>query len=91
MLFMAVESIGRRSDGMGGQKSYYFHGTAPDEQARPSRLNDLLNERSPAFFDACIARIRSWGERPDAAPCYGVSWAEGRRPRKAMTSCYPTV
>src|SRR5262245_60407874 len=26
--------------------SHYLHGTAPDEQSRLSRLNDLINERS---------------------------------------------
>jgi SAM-dependent methyltransferase len=31
-------------------------------------------------FDVCLAALRSWGERPDAAMWYAVSWAEGRRP-----------
>ena len=35
-----------RGDGKGGEDSHYLHGTAPDEQARLARLNDLLNERS---------------------------------------------
>jgi ubiquinone/menaquinone biosynthesis C-methylase UbiE len=39
-----------------------------------------LGEVEPAFFDGCLAAIRSWGERPDAALWYGISWAEGRRP-----------
>jgi ubiquinone/menaquinone biosynthesis C-methylase UbiE len=34
----------------------------------------------PAFFDGCLAAIRAWGGRPDAALWYAVSWAEGRRP-----------
>jgi ubiquinone/menaquinone biosynthesis C-methylase UbiE len=38
-----------------------------------------LGEVDPAFFDGCLAAIRSWGERPDAALWYGISWAEGRR------------
>ena len=40
-----------------------------------------LGEVEPAFFDGCLAAIRSWGKRPDAALWYGSSWAEGRRPR----------
>jgi SAM-dependent methyltransferase len=39
-----------------------------------------LGEVEPTFFDSCLAAIRSWGERPDAALWYGISWAEGRRP-----------
>jgi len=39
-----------------------------------------LGEVEPAFFDGCLAAIRSWGKRPDAALWYGSSWAEGRRP-----------
>jgi SAM-dependent methyltransferase len=30
-------------------------------------------------FDACLAALRTWGGRPDAAMWYAVSWAEGRR------------
>ena len=39
-----------------------------------------LGEVEAAFFDGCVAAIRSWGERPDAALWYAISWAEGRRP-----------
>ncbi len=28
------------------EESHYLHGTAPDEQGRLSRLNDLLNDLS---------------------------------------------
>jgi ubiquinone/menaquinone biosynthesis C-methylase UbiE len=38
-----------------------------------------LGEIEPAFFDGCIAELRRWGERPDAALWYATSWAEGRR------------
>ncbi len=38
-----------------------------------------LGEVEPVFFDGCLAAIRSWGKRPDAAVWYGSSWAEGRR------------
>jgi SAM-dependent methyltransferase len=31
-------------------------------------------------FDAAIESLRRWGELPDAAFWYAVSWAEGRRP-----------
>ena len=31
-------------------------------------------------FDATIAMFREWGQRPDAAIWYAISWAEGRRP-----------
>jgi SAM-dependent methyltransferase len=31
-------------------------------------------------FDGCLADLRSWGDRPDAAMWYAVSWAVGRRP-----------
>jgi hypothetical protein len=30
-------------------------------------------------FDTCLAALRAWGDRPDAALWYAVSWAEGRR------------
>jgi SAM-dependent methyltransferase len=39
-----------------------------------------LGEFEPASFDACIASLRDWARRPDAAFWYAVSWAEGRRP-----------
>jgi hypothetical protein len=39
-----------------------------------------LGEFEPASFDACIAAVRAWARRPDAAFWYAVSWAEGRRP-----------
>src|SRR6476659_260685 len=39
---------GMAGDGMGDADSHYLHGTAPDEQARLARLNDLLNERALA-------------------------------------------
>jgi len=32
-----------------------------------------------AMFDACIAAIRAWGRRPDAAYWYAIAWAEGVR------------
>jgi SAM-dependent methyltransferase len=35
---------------------------------------------SPGAFDACLAHLRRWGERPDAAYWYAFSWAEGVRP-----------
>jgi len=31
-------------------------------------------------FDGCIDNFREWGQRPDAAMWYGISWAEGVRP-----------
>jgi len=39
---------------------------------------DLL---APSAFDAAISELRRWGERPDAALWYAVSWAEGTVPR----------
>lgn len=39
-----------------------------------------LGEIDEAFFDGCLAAIRDWQHRPDAAIWYAVSWAEGRRP-----------
>jgi ubiquinone/menaquinone biosynthesis C-methylase UbiE len=38
-----------------------------------------LGEFEPASFDACLAALRDWARRPDAAFWYAVSWAEGRR------------
>lgn len=32
-----------------------------------------------ATFDAAIAQLRTWSQRPDAAIWYAMSWAEGRR------------
>ena len=40
-----------------------------------------LGEWDSAAFDACLAAIRSWGARPDAALWYATSWAEGYRPK----------
>jgi SAM-dependent methyltransferase len=39
-----------------------------------------LGEIEPMAFDSCLESIRDWGQRPDAAYWYAVSWAEGRRP-----------
>jgi SAM-dependent methyltransferase len=39
-----------------------------------------LGEIEPIAFDSCLESIRDWGQRPDAAYWYAVSWAEGRRP-----------
>ena len=39
-----------------------------------------LGEMDAAGFDGCLAALRAWGTRPDAAMWYAVSWAEGRRP-----------
>jgi ubiquinone/menaquinone biosynthesis C-methylase UbiE len=36
-----------------------------------------LGEFDGAFFDAGVAAIREWANRPDAAIWYAVSWAEG--------------
>src|SRR5262245_43222146 len=38
-----------------------------------------LGEWDPAAFDQCLAAIRTWGARPDAALWYATSWAEGLR------------
>ena len=38
-----------------------------------------LGEFDAATFDECLAAVRAWGRRPDAALWYAVSWAEGRR------------
>jgi len=47
--------------------SHDLHGTDPGEQARLSRLNDLINGRSlAAAFDAVLDALRTWGRRPDA-------------------------
>jgi hypothetical protein len=46
----------------------YIHGTDPEEQARLSMLNDLLN-------------LGSLREHAAATLWYAVSWAEGRRRR----------
>ncbi len=40
-----------------------------------------LGEFDPPTFDACLAAIRAWGQRPDAAYWYAVAWAEGEAPR----------
>ena len=37
-----------------------------------------LGEVDDRTFDECLANLRHWGERPDAALWYGISWAEGR-------------
>lgn len=37
-----------------------------------------LGEVDAAGFDAGLSALRRWGERPDAAMWYAVSWAEGR-------------
>jgi ubiquinone/menaquinone biosynthesis C-methylase UbiE len=42
-----------------------------------------LGEFEPASFDECLAAIRCWGRRPDAAFWYAVSWAEGQRPEQS--------
>jgi len=39
-----------------------------------------LGEIEPLAFDSCLESIRDWGQRPNAAYRYAVSWAEGRRP-----------
>ena len=39
-----------------------------------------VGEVDEAAFDACLAAVRHWGGRPDAAIWYATSWAEGRRP-----------
>src|SRR5262249_24731492 len=39
-----------------------------------------VGEVEPAYFDDCIAGVRGWAGRPDAAFWYAVSWAEGSRP-----------
>jgi SAM-dependent methyltransferase len=39
-----------------------------------------LGELDAAMFDECLDSVRQWGQRPDAAFWYAVSWAEGRRP-----------
>jgi SAM-dependent methyltransferase len=36
-----------------------------------------LGDVDAAYFDGCLAAIRRWGERPDAAVWYATSWAEG--------------
>jgi ubiquinone/menaquinone biosynthesis C-methylase UbiE len=38
-----------------------------------------VGEVDAAGFDAGLAALREWGQRPDAAMWYAVSWAEGRR------------
>ncbi len=38
-----------------------------------------LGELDAAAFDECLAAVRAWGRRPDAALWYAVSWAEGLR------------
>ena len=38
-----------------------------------------LGEFDAATFDSCLAGIRAWGDRPDAAYWYAVAWAEGVR------------
>jgi SAM-dependent methyltransferase len=35
---------------------------------------------SEASFELCLAAIREWGERPDAALWYAMAWAEGVKP-----------
>ena len=35
---------------------------------------------SESSFELCLAAIREWGERPDAALWYAMAWAEGIRP-----------
>jgi SAM-dependent methyltransferase len=39
-----------------------------------------LGEFDAAMLDECLDSVRQWGQRPDAAFWYAVSWAEGRRP-----------
>jgi SAM-dependent methyltransferase len=39
-----------------------------------------VGEVDAAAFDECVAVLRQWGTRPDAAMWYAISWAEGRRP-----------
>jgi len=41
-------------------------------------LDEALTDA--ASFDQAIESLARWGERPDAAIWYAVSWAEGRRP-----------
>lgn len=38
-----------------------------------------LGEVDAAGFDGTLSALRAWGDRPDAAMWYAVSWAEGRR------------
>jgi SAM-dependent methyltransferase len=38
-----------------------------------------LGEFDSEYFDGCLAALRNWANRPDAAFWYAVSWAEGRR------------
>lgn len=42
-----------------------------------------LGELDDQYFDACLAAVREWGTRRDAALWYATSWAEGRRPSGA--------
>src|SRR4051812_2788198 len=49
---------------------------------------DLGAVDGPAFDD-CLAALRSWGARPDAALWYAVSWAEGRRPGGPLEPARP--
>lgn len=37
-----------------------------------------------ATWDAAVAALREWRQRPDAAAWYGVCWAEGVRPAEAL-------
>ncbi|MSR54183.1 MAG: methyltransferase domain-containing protein [Gemmataceae bacterium] len=38
-----------------------------------------LGDFEEISFDRCIASFREWGQRPDAAMWYGISWVEGLR------------
>ncbi len=38
-----------------------------------------LGDVDAEFFDRGMEEIRRWGQRPDAAMWYAISWAEGRR------------
>lgn len=39
-----------------------------------------LGEFEAASFDQALQAVREWGQRPDAAYWYAISWAEGERP-----------
>ena len=45
--------------------------------AKPAVL--AVGSVSEAVFELCLAAIREWGERPDAALWYAMAWAEGVR------------
>jgi hypothetical protein len=39
-----------------------------------------MGEFDEEAFDEALASFREWGQRPDAALWYGISWVEGRKP-----------